>query len=221
MCVTWLIMCGMTHCVIWLVHVGLMCGCYEHLCVWERVFVCVCTCMCVRVSILLYGCTRLRSSSTCVVTHPCVPWLIYSCDMTHSYMWHDSFICVTLLIHMCHDSSICVITDPWLPWFIHMCHDSFIRVMTHPRVQSWITAFRELFVKRHGPVFVSLSLSLSLFRPLLSLFPPFSRSVVPSLSLSSPSPSFSCLSLFLVFLLRILTLVREVGGWGRVPFSRI
>jgi len=25
----------------------------------------------------------------------------YMCDVTHSYMWHDSFICVTWLIHMC------------------------------------------------------------------------------------------------------------------------
>ena len=37
------------------------------------------------------------------------------CDMTHSYVWHDSFICVTWLIHMCdmthsyvwHNSFIC------------------------------------------------------------------------------------------------------------------
>jgi len=43
------------------------------------------------------------------------------CDMTHSYVWHDSFICVTWLIHMCdmthsyvwHDSFICV---TWLMW---------------------------------------------------------------------------------------------------------
>jgi len=40
----------------------------------------------------------------------------YVCDTTHSYVWHDSFICVTWLIHMCdmthsyvwHDSFICV-----------------------------------------------------------------------------------------------------------------
>ena len=56
--------------------------------------------------------------------------------MTHSYVWHDSFIRVTWLIHMCdiadslHDSFICV------TWLIHMCdmthsyvwHDSFICV---------------------------------------------------------------------------------------------
>jgi len=31
----------------------------------------------------------------------CVTWLIHMCDMTHSYVWHDSFICVTWLIHAC------------------------------------------------------------------------------------------------------------------------
>jgi len=57
------------------------------------------------------------------------------CDMTHSYVWHDSFTCVTWLIHtrdpthshVWHDSCICV------TWIIHMYdmthsyvwHDSF------------------------------------------------------------------------------------------------
>jgi len=53
----------------------------------------------------------------------CVTWLIRMCDMTHSYVRHDSFICATWLIHMCdmthsyvrHDSFICV------TWLIHMC----------------------------------------------------------------------------------------------------
>ena len=82
--------------------------------------------------------------STCVKYSICVTWLIHMCDMTHSYVWHNSFICVTWLIHvawpihMCdmthsyvwHDSFICV------TWLIHMCdmthsyvvHDSFISV---------------------------------------------------------------------------------------------
>ena len=73
----------------------------------------------------------------------CVPWLIATCDltqslcdMTHSYVYHDSLICVPWPIHMCdmthwyvwHDSLICV---PWLVdmcavthWYV--CHDSFI-----------------------------------------------------------------------------------------------
>jgi len=31
----------------------------------------------------------------------CVAWLLHMCDMTHSYVWHDSFLGVTWLIHMC------------------------------------------------------------------------------------------------------------------------
>jgi len=52
-----------------------------------------------------------------------VTWLIHMCDMTRSYVWHDSFIYVTWLIHMCdmthsylwHDSSI------YVTWLIHIC----------------------------------------------------------------------------------------------------
>jgi len=57
------------------------------------------------------------------------------CDMTHSYVWHDSFICGTWLFHMWdmthsyvwHDSFICV------TWRIHMCD------MTHSYV--WQDSF--------------------------------------------------------------------------------
>ena len=68
----------------------------------------------------------------------CVAWLIHTCDLTHSYVWDDSFICVIWLIRACdmthsyvwHDSFICV------PWIVHVCgtphsyvwHESFICV---------------------------------------------------------------------------------------------
>ena len=29
----------------------------------------------------------------------CLTWIIRMCDMTHSYVWHDSFVCVTWLSH--------------------------------------------------------------------------------------------------------------------------
>jgi len=55
----------------------------------------------------------------------CITWLIHLCGMTHSYVWHNSFICVTWLIHLCD-----------VAWLIHTCdithsyvwHDSFICV---------------------------------------------------------------------------------------------
>jgi len=89
----------------------------------------------------------------------CVPvtWIVYVCDMTLSYVWHDSFICATRLIHMCdmthsyvwHDSFMRLIEALCFPvgkcdmtlwilmkWLFHMCdrthsyvwQDSFICV---------------------------------------------------------------------------------------------
>jgi len=56
--------------------------------------------------------------------------LVHKRDMTHPYVWHDSSICVTWLIHVWHDSSICV------AWLTHeyAWHDTIIRDMT-PRVK--------------------------------------------------------------------------------------
>jgi len=53
----------------------------------------------------------------------CVTWLVHMCDMTHAYVWHDSFMCLTWLVPKCdmtnsyvwHDSCICV------TWIIHVC----------------------------------------------------------------------------------------------------
>ena len=49
------------------------------------------------------------------IFHICTAWLMNMCDMTHSYEWHDSFICVTWLIHVWHNSVIHV------TWIIHTC----------------------------------------------------------------------------------------------------
>jgi len=78
-----------------------------------------------------------------------VTWLIHMCDMTHSYVWHDSFICVTWLIHMCdkthsyvwHDSFICV------TWLIHMCD------MTHSYV--WHDSVRSSNTNLSGKMFLT------------------------------------------------------------------
>jgi len=76
----------------------------------------------------------MAHSYVCHDSFICVTELIHMydkthsvCDMTHSYMWHDSFICVTWLSP---DLSTCV------TGLIHMCdmshsyvwHDSFLRM---------------------------------------------------------------------------------------------
>jgi len=72
----------------------------------------------------LYVCTR-----SCVW----VKWLIHMCDMTHSYVRHDLFMCVT---------SPCLLSVTWLLYIcrlIHMCdmthsyvwHDPFTCVTGH------------------------------------------------------------------------------------------
>ena len=80
------------------------------------------------------------------------------CEMNHSYVWNDSFICMTWLIHVwdvthshvCYCSFICV---TWPESFIW--HDSFIRVtwpiymrdMTHSHVwHDWFICVTVLIV---------------------------------------------------------------------------
>jgi len=49
--------------------------------------------------------------------------LIHMCDMTHSYVWHNSFMCVTWLIHMRDMTHLYVWQDSFIcvTWVIHMC----------------------------------------------------------------------------------------------------
>jgi len=65
-----------------------------------------------------------------------VTWLIHMCDMTHSYVWHDSFICVTRPIHTCDMTHSYVWLDPFIrvTWPIHtyyMTH-SYMHVCDTP-----------------------------------------------------------------------------------------
>ena len=62
------------------------------------------------------------------------------CDMTHSYVWQNSFICVTWLIHMCDMTRYICVT--WL--IIYVWHDSFTCV-------TWLI-IHVLPRRRNGPV---------------------------------------------------------------------
>jgi len=70
----------------------------------------------------------------------CVTWLIHMCDMTHSYVWHDSsyvwhdsFICVTWLIHMCDMTHSYMWHDSSYVW-----HDSFTCVPGLMQFATWL-----------------------------------------------------------------------------------
>ena len=51
----------------------------------------------------------------------CAIWLIHMCDMTRSYVRHDSIICATWLIHKCDMTHFYVRYDSFIctTWLIH------------------------------------------------------------------------------------------------------
>ena len=101
-------MCDMTH--------SYMCDMtHSYMCDMTHSYMCDMTHQCYIVDLLLWlvclWVTRHDMTHSCVWhdSFVRVTWLIrtcdmthsYMCDMTHSYVWHDSFICVTWLIRMC------------------------------------------------------------------------------------------------------------------------
>jgi len=91
-----------------------------------------------------------RPSTTTLTPFAYVTSLIRMCDMTHSYVWHDSFICVIRPIHVCDVTrAVCgvprlstrmlTVVDPftYVTWLIRMCdmthsyvwHNSFICII--------------------------------------------------------------------------------------------
>ena len=61
----------------------------------------------------------------------CVTWLISMCDMTRSYVWHDSFLCATWLIHMLcgkiHSYMRCDVFVHEKKTHSYVRHDTFMR----------------------------------------------------------------------------------------------
>ena len=80
----------------------------------------------------------------------CATWLIHMCDMTHSYVRHDSFVCATPPIHVCKCET----------WLIHTCNTTHSRVymwdMTHSYVQhhpfTCVYVRHDLFICATPPI---------------------------------------------------------------------
>ena len=72
----------------------------------------------------------------CAMTHPIyVTWRIGICDMTHSYVRHDSFVCAKRLVHTCYITHLYVWHESgvWPSWWqrcdmthSYMRHDSLV-----------------------------------------------------------------------------------------------
>jgi len=71
-------------------------------------------------------CVCVGDASITISLYSCVTWLSHMCDVSHSFVWHDSFMCVCVCvsvmhrspsrcIHVWRDSVICV------TWLIHLC----------------------------------------------------------------------------------------------------
>ena len=143
MCMTWLIfMCDMTHSALqnsparqtWLIF---MCVTWQHSFSRQK-------------SVMSLAQTRLRERHDSFLS---VTWLIHTCDMTRSYEWHDSFICMwhkncvwheETRLRERHDSFLCF---PSLIWHdIFCCLTWPILVRTYESVMSLAqTRLRTLF----------------------------------------------------------------------------
>ena len=104
MCDVWCVMCDVW-CVMCDVWCDVMtCGMMWCACVWCV----VCDVMCGVCGMLQSVCVWC-DVNVCDVTHMDV---IHMCDMTHPYVWHDSSICATWLIHMCVQAFTCKRMNP-------------------------------------------------------------------------------------------------------------
>jgi len=121
-------------CVTWLIHMYDM----THSCSWHDSFMCV-TGRIHCVTWLIYMCAMTHSYVTWLIHIWYDP---FTCDTTHSHVtwlihtWHEPVIYVPPLIHtcdvthsyVCHDSFMCDMTKSYVAWLT--CHYLFIREMT-------------------------------------------------------------------------------------------
>jgi len=143
------------------------------------------------------------------------------CDMTHVYVWHDSFTCVTWLIHI------------FVARRIHMCD------MTQSYV--WHDFFKELNTAVFPSsvwhnVFVFFNTTRSYVWHDLFICVTWLIHIVTDSSMCDMThpyvrrDSFICVTSFIHmcdmshpyvwYYSFIRVSQREVGGWGRVPFSK-
>jgi len=123
-----------------------------------------------------------------------VTWLISLCDMTHFYVWRDSFLRETRGMwytrHEWRDSFVCA------TWLTSMCNVTHFYVKHEACDTRDMRDVTHFYVWRDSPLCLSLSLSISLslsvslslplsLPPSLFLSHSFSLSLSPSLSLSS------------------------------------
>jgi len=90
---------------------------------------------------------RVMSRMYYLRTYRDVTWIINVCNMTHSCVWHDSFMCVTFLIHVCNMTHSCVCHDSFkcVTWLLHVCamiqHISWCDLTRHICVTWLITHY--------------------------------------------------------------------------------
>jgi len=97
----------------------------------------------------------------------CVTWLVHMCDVTRSFVWRDSFICVTWLIRM--PSQVhAYVCDDWS----YLWRDSFICVTwlidtCHSHVwqgsRSFMGECKHSSTRRHRPLNLFISLKWPIY----------------------------------------------------------
>jgi len=101
------------------------------------------------------------------------------CDTTHSYVWHDSFICVTWLIYLCdmpHSEYRCSVVEISTDWdfcwsvvFFHFMHRLKILMgwlMLVGPIKLWVSFAKEpynrYYILQKRPIILSILLTVAI-----------------------------------------------------------